>query len=123
MSGLVLPVSGEPLKPAPKISGENRRRFYFEAIRRRERGPGRAGAFCRNPERAQRVEGSLASRFASVSEGVAERESAGEILSAGRARRIYSGTALRASELSAEILSDPEPCRRGSKDLLPALRA
>ena len=33
MSGLVLPVSGEPLKPALKISGENKRRFYFEAIR------------------------------------------------------------------------------------------
>src|SRR5579864_3361413 len=28
MSGLVLPVSGDPLKPALKISGENRRRFY-----------------------------------------------------------------------------------------------
>ena len=37
MSGLVLPVSGGPLKPALKISGENRRRFYIEAIRRRER--------------------------------------------------------------------------------------
>ena len=37
MSGLVLPVSGDPLKPALKISGENRRRFYIEAIRRRER--------------------------------------------------------------------------------------
>jgi hypothetical protein len=30
MSGLVLPVSGDPLKPALKISGENRRRFYIE---------------------------------------------------------------------------------------------
>jgi hypothetical protein len=38
MSGLVLLFPGRPLKPAPKISGENRRRFYFEAIRRRERG-------------------------------------------------------------------------------------
>jgi len=27
MSGLVLPVSGGPLKPALKISGENKRRF------------------------------------------------------------------------------------------------
>lgn len=32
MSGLVLPVSGGPLKPALKISGENRRRFYFEVL-------------------------------------------------------------------------------------------
>jgi len=31
MSGLDLPVSGDPLKPALKISGENRRRFYIEA--------------------------------------------------------------------------------------------
>jgi hypothetical protein len=38
MSGLVLLFPGRPLKPALKISGENRRRFYFEAIRRRERG-------------------------------------------------------------------------------------
>jgi len=37
MSGLVLLFPGRPLKPALKISGENRRRFYFEAIRRRER--------------------------------------------------------------------------------------
>jgi hypothetical protein len=37
MSGLVLSLVGRPLKPAPKISGENRRRFYSEAIRRREK--------------------------------------------------------------------------------------
>jgi len=29
MSGLVLLFPGRPLKPAPKISGENRRRFYL----------------------------------------------------------------------------------------------
>ncbi len=38
MSGLVLPVFGRILKPALKISGENRRRFYFEPFCRRERG-------------------------------------------------------------------------------------
>jgi hypothetical protein len=32
MSGLVLPVSGDPLKPALKISGENRRRFYLRRL-------------------------------------------------------------------------------------------
>src|ERR1700757_3624899 len=37
MSGLVLLFRGRPLKPAPKISGENRRRFYFEPICGRER--------------------------------------------------------------------------------------
>jgi len=37
MSGLVLLFPGRPLKPALKISGENRRRFYFEPFCGRER--------------------------------------------------------------------------------------
>jgi hypothetical protein len=65
MSGLVLPVFGRILKPALKISGENRRRFYFEPFCRRERGVAE-----REPagEILSEAKDLLSSRFAGVSE-------------------------------------------------------
>ena len=80
MSGLVLLFPGRPLKPALKISGENRRRFYFEAFRRRERG---------NAEReppaeilSERSESKdLLEPLCGREPDVVEREPAGEILS------------------------------------------
>jgi hypothetical protein len=103
MSGLVLLFPRRPLKPAPKISGENRRRFYFEAIRRRERD-----VVEREPPAEILSEPELA-------EGNAEREPAGEIPSIAR-DLLLSGSLLpksRSAGLAKGLLLEPI-CRRPS---------
>jgi hypothetical protein len=72
MSGLVLLLAGRPLKPALKISGENRRRFYFEPICGRERG---------NAERESAGEILSEAKDLLHERGNAEREPRAEILS------------------------------------------
>jgi len=74
MSGLVLLFPGRPLKPALKISGENRRRFYLtrfagvsEATPSGSRVPGSSAAgvraSCRNPGRSESKESAYTAAF------------------------------------------------------------